>query len=176
MPSGLKASSLTPIERLDVFIQEQKTRREEFWARHRQRGAVATALNDLLESSQAPPAATKEVKKDRTRHWNPTNCVELELHAVKAIVHRQDAIQKLAAGCAKIDEHVQLRRGFVLSNDPVFKLFFRLVEAVRDRTIDAVECVASWERNVGRGEPFVYKCAYHTTSCCFMRDSSSEVL
>lgn len=171
--AGIKAS-LTPLERLDGFIQEQKARREEFWSRHRQRaGLQSTAVQSnaapsgpQCETSGAP--VVKEQKKERTRHWNPTNCVELEVHALKAIANREDAIRKLAAACAKVDEHVHLRSGFILSSDPLLRLFFSLVERVRERTVDAVECVASWERNVGRGQSFMYKYEHRTCVCCVL--------
>lgn len=162
MPRGRLQGSLTPLERLDGFILEQKARREEFWARHRQRAALESTLHTQPSSSNI--VAAKE-KKGRVRHWNPSNCVELEMHAIKAIAARQDAIDKLAVACAKVDEHVQLRCGFVFSNDPVLRVFFSLVERVRERTITAVECVASWERNVGRGQPFMHKCAHHVSIC-----------
>lgn len=195
-------SSLTPLKRLDGFIQEQKVRREEFRARHRQRAAQAATLEELHRAPSKPVDSKEGKKKESYRHWNPTNCVELELHALRAIrcvgmpyscavqtselyketqkckrekvmykcldfghsspySARQDAIQKLAAGCSKVDAHIQLRFGLVLSNDPVLRMFFRLVENVREKTIDAVECAASWERNVGRGQPFLYKYVRH---------------
>jgi hypothetical protein len=129
----------------------------------RQRSALKTTVANLQKGTACQQArAPQEPKKNGSRHWNPVNCVELEVHARKAIAARQEAIQKLAQCCAKVDEHVQVRDGFILSQDPVINLLFSLVERVRERTIDAVECVASWERNVGRGRPFLHKCVVHT--------------
>jgi hypothetical protein len=165
MSGGVKGE-LTALERLDFFIQEQKKRRDAFWARHRERSMLFTSVDHLAQhkAKQKLQAAASKVEKDAIKHWNPTNCVELELHALKSISARSEAIQKLDSCCRKVDEYVYARGGFVVSSDPMLRLFFRLVENVREKTIDAVECIAAWERNVGRGKPFMHKYAHPTGS------------
>eukprot|EP00892_Ulva_mutabilis_P012578 jgi/Ulvmu1/9693/UM055_0031.1 len=157
MPGARKVGP-GPLERIDQFIQEQKTRREAFWSK-RAADKLPGSLAVKALSSQAPgslQALAKGNNEAQTKNWNPANCIEHEVYAMKAIQARTDAIQRLRQCCDKVDEHVAARGGFVCNSNPILKMFFRLVGNVRVKTIDAVECVSSWERNVGRGRAFVY--------------------
>lgn len=164
MPVTKKAEP-GPLERIDQFIQEQKSRREAFWSRREAVNAPGSlAVKPLSKSQRSSQALAKESRHVDNKHWNPVNCVEHETYAIKAIQARTDAIQRLRQCCEKVDDHVAARGGFVCNSDPILKMFFRLVGTVRLKTIDAVECVSSWERNVGRGRTFVHKCALSSNS------------
>lgn len=149
-----------PLERIDQFIKEQKSRRAAFWNRRDAEKAPGSIGKSLAKKGPGAPGA-RDKGKDNTdpKLWNPVNCAEHEVHAIRAIQARTEAIQRLAQCCERVDDHIASRGGFVCNSDPVLKMFFRLVGNVRVKTIDAVECVSSWERNVGRGRAFVHKCA-----------------
>lgn len=149
----------SPLERIDQFIIEQKTRREAFWSKRDADKAPGSIATSGKKAHGAKALQRKGKGNVDSKLWNPVNCVEHEAHAIRAVQARTDAIQRLLQCCERVDSHLATRGGFVCNSDPVLKMFFRLVGNVRVKTIDAVECVSSWERNVGRGRPFVHKCA-----------------
>jgi hypothetical protein len=156
MPSAKKTQPLTPLERLDHFIKEQRERREAFWARRKGRACQLDGTQTLASNANSKQKSLNKNEKAPAHLWNPRNCVECEELAMKAVQARIDAIHKLTQCCIKLDATLDTTM-FISSRDPRVSVFFRCVANVRAKTIEAVERVASWERLVGRGRPFVYR-------------------
>ena len=68
---------------------------------------------------------------------------------------REDAILRLELCTEKVETGA--RAGYMSPDNPLLRMFYRLVATVRLRTLDAVECVSAWERLVGQNRPFMYR-------------------
>ncbi len=83
---------------------------------------------------------------------------QMELTVLKAIKGREDSLDRLRVACEKLDASFAGGAPVVLpQTDPLVRLFYRLVGTLRQRTLDAVECIGAWQRKSGRSsEPFIY--------------------
>jgi hypothetical protein len=89
-----------------------------------------------------------------------------ELQALKAIKGRIEALDRLELVCERVQQATDDQHDFIAGKDPLMKLFFGTVAKLRTKTLDAVECAAAWERNVGSGRAFIHLCDPSCATVC----------
>lgn len=170
---------LTPTQRIDNYLADQKSKRDAFWMRRfgklpdpRPRQAGHASTNHLVTdtSSDTLPAFQQRLPSHRTgrtvgavagkrngKASRPLDGNMYELQAIKAVKMREDALERLQLCADKVDAGMAAGYGFIGLSDPLTIMFFRQVNTLRQRTLDAVECIAAWERLIAQNRPFVYR-------------------
>lgn len=83
----------------------------------------------------------------------------------QSIKAREDVIERLKIACEKLDVSLGGSAPLALTaSDPMVRLFYRLVQQLRARTLDCVEALAAWHRRTGSTAPFMYYGANYLAS------------
>uniref|UniRef100_A0A7S3QPF6 Uncharacterized protein n=1 Tax=Dunaliella tertiolecta TaxID=3047 RepID=A0A7S3QPF6_DUNTE len=83
--------------------------------------------------------------------------LEVELSVIKAIKSREEVVDRLRTATFKVDHALGGGSPLVLNlNDPLLKMFFRLVTQLRHRTLDTIEAIGAWHRRTDSSEPFMF--------------------
>ncbi|KAF5838312.1 hypothetical protein DUNSADRAFT_3044 [Dunaliella salina] len=79
--------------------------------------------------------------------------LEVELSVIKAIRSREEVVDRLRTATLKVDHALGGGSPLVLNlNDPLLKMFFRLVTQLRHRTLDTIEAIGAWHRRTDRDD------------------------
>jgi len=122
--------------------------------------AVAKASSPKALGAAArfdPPRAGLALVATPNRGGRPLKELQSELVVLKAIKAREEGVAKLALVVSKIEAAARGPVAIVNAMDPLGSLFYRLVGAVRTRTLEAVEAIAVWQRRAGGGDAFYYR-------------------
>ncbi|GMH33696.1 hypothetical protein BSKO_01530 [Bryopsis sp. KO-2023] len=83
--------------------------------------------------------------------------LHLENQAIKAVKAREDCLERLFICAEKVDDTTKSSGGWLSKNDPIVRLFYRLVSTLRDKTIVAVETISAFQRLTSATSPFAFK-------------------